>query len=272
MDYNKKSLVDKIAAKGVLTPYEAIYIQYLSKQYIDQQVPDIKTSGNIYEVIDNVPEMITENQLDQLLTFNTRQDGQLYDAYRWAAVLLSHLDANLGEIGYKGIALLNEIRYARNKNISRMLLDKDNLQADHDIFKFSVFSQVYQKNMTFSEIVESFGSTFRFLIMATDDILTLNYFLNSMRPAEDLRCVKYLKMWLAMEKPNQDGEAASRRNLPHICLEENLNFVIENNHPDYVAFVKNKLRSFGISPLENFQESSFRYVKETFANIAIQVK
>lgn len=267
MDNDRKSLISKIAAKGVVTPYESIYAQYLNRKYMDQQIPDIQTFENPYWAAENVPQILSEYQLKHIVTFSFQQDGKLYDAYRWAANNLSHFDSNIGDIGYKGTALLNEIRYMRNENVLRFVLKEEGQPIGGNLFEFSAFSQVHQKRMSFTEVLESFVTTFKFMIMSIDNILTLNYFLNGMFTLADLRCLQQLRMWLAKEKQIPEEETTSPLDIAHICFEQILTPIIESNHPDFTDFVEGNLRSFDAIPLTSFQEGSLQYVKETIEEI-----
>ena len=82
---DKKLLIEKISNFGVLTPYEAILLQHLSHQHADNQIPDLKTWVNPYLAVENIPPLISEDQLKRILTFRLNMQGKQYDCYKWAA-------------------------------------------------------------------------------------------------------------------------------------------------------------------------------------------
>jgi len=114
MDNFKKSLLEKIAGREVLTSFEAIHLQHLNHRYVLEQTPDMETWPNMYIAADNVPEILDEYTLKRILSFKTRYEGQQYDAYKWAAGYMTNMDRNIGDIGYKGLALMNKLRYIRS--------------------------------------------------------------------------------------------------------------------------------------------------------------
>lgn len=272
MDNNKQSILSKIAEKGVISPFEAIHLQYLNRQHQLHQIPDVNTWPNPYVAVENVSEIISSYQLKNILSFKNQQDGALYDAYRWAAGYMTHLDANIGDVGYKGIAILNELRYIRDENVLRIITDEEaKRNITGTLFDFSAYSRVHQKRMTFNEVLGEFAFVFRCLVMSIDTILTLNYFLNNIAEKEDLKCLQYLEMWLAQEKASltEDENAIDPLfNCTHICLEKTFYFLLNKNHIDFVEFMKTMLGKYGENVPGNFQENSLQYVKETVEELA----
>src|SRR5258708_117391 len=117
MAYDKQSIIAKIAGRGVITPYEAIYLQYLNKLHIKEQIPDVEKWENPYIAVEQVSEIYKQHDLDRILTFQTTEEGSLYDTYRWAANSMVKFDANIEGCGYKALALVNELKYFRSEYV-----------------------------------------------------------------------------------------------------------------------------------------------------------
>src|ERR1035437_7253650 len=122
MDNNTKSLLDRMAGSEAITPFEAIHLQHLGYKQTHSQTPDVETYPNPYIAAEDVPETINQYTLKRILSFKTIYENQQYDAYRWAASELINLDS-IGDIGYKGIAVMNDLRYLRNDFVNNFILD-----------------------------------------------------------------------------------------------------------------------------------------------------
>jgi hypothetical protein len=273
MDNNKKSLLEKIAGRESITPFEAIHLQYLNNKQTRSQTPDVETYPNPYIAAENVPEVINPYTLKRILSFKTIYENQQYDAYRWAASELVNLDRGMGDIGYKGLALMNELRYLRSDLVKNIVLDSREVKdIKNTLFEHSGYSQVHQKQMTFSEILSSFGYNMRFFIMSIDDILTLSHYLYGIVETEDLRCLEHLNMWLAEDKSIPEEEADSLSSVARLSFRELFDTIVTQNHPDFVEYMKQKLASFQMELAINFQDSSLEYVKEVVGKIMTENK
>lgn len=275
MDNNyKKSLILKIANKGVITPYEAIHLQHLNNQYRKKQIANLQPSENIYEDYENIEPLIPGYLLDHILSFTQKQDCDLYNAYNWVANDITNLEKAIGEIGYKGIALLNEIKYARDEWCIRAIEDIDlKRPAREKIMEYEVYSRVNQKRITFTEILESLGITLSTLMISIDIILTNNYYLQNLFELEDLNCLKYLKMWLKEENYEGMTTEDKEEELPPFylikgCFENgDMYFIFDENHPKNIGLMRNRIDSFGLNLPSDFEQNSLNYVKETVKKI-----
>lgn len=274
MDNNKKSLVSKIVGKGVITPYEAIHLQHLNEEHRKQQIENLQLSENIYEDYENLQPLVPDYLLKQLLAFTQKQDADLYDSYRWAGNDLMSLEHAIGEIGYRGLSLLNEFRYARAEWCTDRIVDIDlKRPLGVGLMEFKVYSRVCQKRITSADILGLLGTTLAILMQSIDIILTDNYYLKNLYEPEDLNCIRYLKMWI--KEDDYEGLTFEEKmdqqmpmNLIKACFEHgDLNFIVENNHPKIIGLMKNKLDSFGISLSSSFEQNSLDYVKETVKNV-----
>lgn len=260
MAQDRQTLIAKIAHKGVITPYEAIYLQYLNKQHLKEQEPDIEKWENPYVAADKISQLYTDYDLSMFLTFDTLEDISLYDGYRWAANTMTRLDRTIGELGYKAVALLNELRYFQSEyaiSISQKI--EENVTIEGTLFEFSTYSRVYQQQMTFTRIFESFIDTMNFLVISIDNILTLNYYLQTMADQEDFSSLKFLQMLLTEEEvADEDKEI----NFAKLCYGQVVTTSLENNHKQFVSFMRTQLSAISSERLEeSFEEKSLEYVK-----------
>lgn len=275
MDTIRKSLMDKISQKGVITPYEAIHLQCLDWQHKRAQTPNVQVEPNPYIAVENIASLIQPYQLKELLTFQNARDGDVYDGYRWAATEMIHLDSGIGDIAYKGVALLSELRYMRDECVTRLFLNmRDGKPTTSTLFDFSAYSQVNQKQMTFREVFEAFFEEFRHFFILIDNILTLNYYLNEMAALEEFRFPTYVKMWLAQNGdefvvPINEGkeEEGLSFNVTRLCCNVARDIIISNNHPDYVELMSNKLSEYSLTLPKGFAENSLMYVEGIVSEI-----
>ncbi|NMB82752.1 MAG: hypothetical protein GYA14_13140, partial [Ignavibacteria bacterium] len=157
MDDNyRKSLVSKITDKGVITPFEAIHLQHLNNQHRRKQIENLEISENIFEDYEKIEPLVPDYVLDRALSFSQKYDRDLYSAYRLIAIDLTNLEIASGEIGYKGLALLGEIRYAKSEWCLQGLRNYDlGGPTMEKLMEYKTYSRVNQKQVTFTEILES---------------------------------------------------------------------------------------------------------------------
>lgn len=271
----RKSLVSKIVSKGIITPFEAIHLQHLNNQHRRQQMANLELSENIYEDYEKLESLVPDYLLDRALSFTQKHDCDLYNAYRLTAIDLTNLEIASGEIGYKGLALLSEVRYARDewclKGIENIDLGGPTIEK---LMEYRTYSRVNQKRMTFTEILESLGITISILMVAIDVVLTDNYYLESLFDPDELNCIKYLKIWLKgenydeMTDEEKEDESSPLDNIISDCFKgESMYFIFDKNHPKMVGLMKNKISSCGLYLPSNFEQKSLDYVKETVKNI-----
>lgn len=263
---NYKSLISEIAHKGIISPYEAIHLQYLNHQYVDAQVYDIKQQ-NPYLAVEQAPEIVSIYQLKELTSFQSELEGIEYDQYQWAANLQFYYDNTVGDIGYKGIALMNELRFSKEEyfKVARFYGDTHATYIK-TLCEFMIYSHVHQKIMSFSNIIDSFAFTFRLLIIIIDNILTLNYYLNELVDISKLHCLKYLTMLLKDEEPIPDDEGFIPVifNPARVSYDIMLETILNQNHAHFVELIHAKTIP-GKSD-ECFEERSLQYVKKVLKN------
>lgn len=267
MSYDKQSLISKIAGKGVITPYEAIHLQYLNKLYIKKKILEIKSYDNTYVTVEKIAGLFSKPDLNRILTFQTIEEISQYDAYRWAANFMTNLDSGTGELGYKAIALLNEFRYLQSEYTLKISRDlRDGKEVEGDIFDFSGYSQVHQQTMTVRQVLSSFSEALNILITSIDTILTLNYYLRSMVEKEEYTCLKFLSIILAEKKVEDEDERGT--NVAHLFYQQVATPLIENNHTKFVQFMQWKMNILGVRLNETFYEGSLEYVKTALNEIS----
>lgn len=270
---DNKSLIEKIASKRVLKPYEAILIQHLNHKNQIERASQIKKRINPYLSENYFPPLISEEQLKDLLIFRSELEGQAYDNYKWAANLLSNYDDGCVEFGYKGIALINELRHFRSESIINLLVkSRNNEPVVGSLYDYVEYSYVNQKRITYSELLGSFFSTFHFLIMVINDILTLNYYLDGLFEISDLRCLQFLKMWftepeLSPEEKEEEEFFKSEMDENHSCYDKIFSLIFDQNHPEFITLMKQELETGHFSLAINFEENSINYVKNTIKSL-----
>jgi len=270
---DNKSLITKIASKRVLSPYEAILIQHLNSKNQIERVSANKTWFNPYLVEQYFPPLISDEEIKQMVSFKSDIEGRSYDSYKWAANLLCHLDEGCVEFGYKGIALINELRHFKSESIINLLLkSRNNEPVKGTLFDFVGYSYVSQKRVSYLEVFESFFYTFRFLIMVIDNILTLNYYLDGLVDISDLKCLQYLKMWfaeqeLSPEEKQEEEFFKSKMDKNHSCYDKIFSLIISQNHPDFIALIERALEPEDTKLSQNFEENSINYVKNTIKSL-----
>lgn len=270
---DNKSLIDKIAGKRILSPMETIRIQRLNWKDQIERVLSNKTKINPYLVEEHFPPLITDGQLKEMVTFHSEIEGQAYDGYKWAANLLSNFDDGCIEFGYKGLALINELRHFKSENIVNVLVkSRNNEEIKGTLYDFVGYSYVNQKRLSYSELLESLFSVFNFLVMVTNDILTLNYYLGGLFELPDLRCLKSLEMLFTTEELSEEEKEEqelfkSKIDESHYCYDKVFSLIIDRNHLDFIALMKRELELEGLEIDRNFEENSLNYVKTTIRNL-----
>lgn len=260
---SQQSLMSKIVGKDIFTPYEAILIQYLNTKYKGQQMPDILNNTNLYTSTENIKNLYSPQDLKQLLSFNTLQDAQEYDAYKWAADLLVRYEEGSEETTYKAIALFNELRYFRDESYIRILVNKDQTIPEL-VEKFTAFSKVHKKYMSFKEIMESLVFTIKMLIITVDNVLVLNHFLNGMIEINDLQCANNLKKVFSNISNNSvsEKEPFDNLNISPDNYQQMINIIINENHPKFIEYARYNLALFNWKLSVNFEKESMDYVKK----------
>ncbi len=274
MRTNGVSLLSKIAAKGVITPYEAIIIQYLNNYHINKQIVDTASGKNPYLAAEKIPGIVSAEQINSIVAFNNNMLGKRYEAYEWAANYMMQLEMMSSDEGYKGLALLNDLRHMRSQFIIDFLIKRKYDESAPGIFLDSIgYSYVNQKRMTYLSVVETFALELRHLIMTIDNVLTLNHFLEELVEIPEIRCLKYLKGWFAEKKHNQeDDEPTFETKLLRSSFAESFSTIINQNHPQFTEFMKEKLSSFGSSLPKHFEEESKQYIQEIISGLNLPTK
>jgi hypothetical protein len=261
MTDNRQSIIAKVVGKQIVTPYEAIYLQYLNILHIREQTSYIEYWENPYIATEKVSGIYSQYDLNRILSFQTIEEASLYDAYRWAANMMVKVDTNNRELGYKGLALLNELEYFQREYIAYVVKSMHrNIAIEQNLPEFISYSHVHQQNMTFIQILESFTETFNFFLINIDNTLTLNYYLNTMASPVNFYSSELLKVLLNKKKPATEEE--SEINMPQLCYSQIINICLRNNHEKFVEFMRRQLSlSFNKQLGEDFLESSLLYVR-----------
>ncbi|GEM_PF-871145 len=276
MDNNRASLIKRVLSKeSVLTSFEVIHLEYLNRKGILKQLLDIENQSNPYEAVRNIETIISPFYMDWIKTQATKADPEFSIILNSVYRRLWDLDDNIGIFGYKGIALLTQLTSIRHEHFVNFVLNDDSEKTKKEIteklkditsppiFSFSTYSFVHQKEVTFTEVLHTLTLTFKTLIQITDNILTLNYYLDRLIELEDLDCLRFLKMWLNDGTGNlseDDEKPFFNAALIH-CNKKDILFILSENHKSYVDYLKNTFKNIPAS----FEENSLQYVKETIA-------
>ena len=260
---SKQSLISKIAEKQVLTPLELVAIQYVERRHLGESCPNVKEGENPYLVVENIPPLIAPQELRKLLHIGEPRKQRAYGYYQWLGNLLINLDNASTEAGNKGIALLNEMRYCRSELAAHFLLHEDeNTEMDISLNTFTIYSRIHNKQMSYFELLESFGRTFWDLIVIVDNVLTSNLDLEEMVDVDELKCLQHLQTWFTGEsQPNEEENWSMQRSAAQICYDNIFLTIIDQNHPDFVELLKTKVELAGYSLFSNFKEDSMIYTK-----------
>jgi hypothetical protein len=88
---------------------------------------------------------------------------------------------------------------------------------------------------------------------------------------EELDCLRYLKMWLRQENPEEDLDEEEPMtpffNITQACCKDTLDIILDEHHQKFTEMMRAKIDSFGIGLSTDFEERSLEYVKETIKNI-----
>ena len=255
---NNQSLISKITSKKIL-------IQYLDRKHLSESRPNIKEWPNPYLAVENIPSLLTSQQLNEILMIRDPKKRNAYTCYQEAFNLLIELDDKSAEEGNKGLALLNELRYCQSDLAIHLLVDEEE-NIEVDIGKFTIYSYIHNKKMTRFDLIESFGHTFRDFIIITDNILTLNFYLEEMVDVDELKCLKYLSQWFGGGGESIEG-LLKQLNITQICYDNIFSAIVDQNHPEFVELFRMKANKKGYQLFHNFKEDSMSYVKNTIAEI-----
>ncbi|MFA6005325.1 MAG: hypothetical protein WC775_02460 [Patescibacteria group bacterium] len=260
----QQSLISKVAEKGIFTPYEAVLLQYLNIKQLKEQTSDALRASNPYIAADSVRSLYNQQDLKQILSFNTLQDAHTYDAYKWAADLLNKYDRDSELAVLRGASLWNELRYFRDEKLIETLTEKSSFSSE-SLSKFMTFSKVYMKPVTYKQILRAFASALHSLIAIADNVLTLNFFLNGMVDLPDLLCLTNLKSIFAdSEKTGDENEQTlSPFSMDYIDKKSLFITTINNNHPLFTEFVHNNLIMLDWKTTPSFEGDSLTYVKRS---------
>lgn len=269
MRANDVSLISKIATKGLITPHEAIIIQYLNNYHINQQRMDNVKDKNPYIAAEKITGIVSSEQIESIVTFDNNWLGKQYEAYQWAANYMLQLDMTSGDIGFKGLAILNDLRHMRSTFIIDFLVKKKYDESTQAVFlDFIGYSYVNQKHMRYLAVVESFAVELRHLIITIDNVLTLNYYLEELIEIPEIRSLKYLNQWFVEKECEQeDEEPTFETKLLCSSFNESFSIIINQNHPQFVEFIGQKISSFGSSFPKHFEEESKHYVQEIISGL-----
>jgi len=270
---SKQSLISKIAEKQVLTPLELVTLQYVDRRHLGESCQDVREGENPYLVVENIPPLIAPQELKKLLYIGEPRKQRAYEYYQWLSNLLINLDNASAEVGNRGIALLNELRYCQSERAVQLLLQEEELEIDTSLEKFTIFSHIHNKQMTYLDLIESFGRTFRDLIIITDNVLTANLDLEEMVDLEELKCLQYLQTWFTGEcQPNEEEDLSTQPSAAQICYDNIFSTIIDQNHPDFVELLQTKVELAGYKLFSNFKEGSMIYVRNTITAKVENVK
>lgn len=260
---SKQPLLSKIASKQALTPLEIVKIQYLDRKHLGESHPNTAEWPNPYQAVENISLLMTPKELKKLLYISEPRKQRAYEYYQWLGNLFINLDNASVEVGNRGLALLNELRYCQSERAVQLLLREEESEIDMSLEKFTIHSHIHSKQMPYLDLIESFGRTFRDLIIITDNVLTANLDLEEMVDVDELKCLQHLHQWFEREnKPTEEGES-TEFNAAQICFDNIFQTIIDQNHPEFVELLQIKVELAGCKLFPNFKEDSLIYVKGT---------
>lgn len=267
-----KTLIQKVASKSVLTPFEAIKIQRLNGKHKRQKAEkQIGSMENPYVDLDKVNGILSKYDIDRILLFHRSHEKNEYDSYRWAANELIDLDLLAESEGYKGLSLLLELSNIRSECIGVMMIKQRQKEPiTGTLSDYIGYSHIHHKAMTFLQVYESFALSFHTFAQFIDNILTLNYYLNELYSLEELKCLKVLKMWFS-NRPKTPQEIEEERMFPryekgHACYNPLFYLIFERNHPKFVDYIRQN------TPAQlptDFRINSLEYIKEVIDKLGL---
>lgn len=267
-----KTLIQKIASKSVLTPFEAIKIQRLNGKYKRKEAAkQIALMDNPYVDVERVSGILSQSQIDRIVSFHTRYEKDEYDSYRWAANELIDLEVLCECEAYRGLSLLLELNNIRSESLGNMLImQREGKPITGSLFEYIGHSHIHQKAMTFLEVYESFVTSFHAFAQLIDNILTLNYYLNELYSVDELKCLQILKMWFS-NRPKTPKEIEAEKLYPeieegHACYNILFYLIFDRNHPKFVDYIK---QNTSLRPSPNFHEGSLEYVKSVIKKLGL---
>lgn len=260
MYINRTSIIQKVLAKdSVITAFEAIYLKYLARKGILNDLMDVERASNPYLVARETRGPISSFMLDFIVRKVSEDDPDSYRKYNFAYTYIVNQDSNSEKLGYRGIALINQLRLMKLEYSQSMVV-----RSGISLENFESYSYLDQKQSSFIEILATLGETFKYFLMDIDNILTLNYYLNQIIKLEDLSCIQLLKMWLSQPLDADDREEFSRLNGAYLCCtKDNIECVLNDNHHNFAESLKRSISDLPVS----FEEQSLEYVKQQVERI-----
>lgn len=258
MYLDRVSLIQKVLAKGVtLTPFEAIHLKYLSRKGILDDIPKALKSTDPYKAIEDTGSSISPYMVEFITQKAAEESHEEYFNLNYAYEYLIDQDSNSSKQGFLGLMLMTQLRLIKAEFQTAPIK-----KVQKSLLHFSSYSYYHLEEKTFTETLETLGSTFKLLIQDIDNILTTNYYLNQLVELSDLNCLHILKMWLS--KPEGSEKDFEFMNGAYLCCGSKIiSEILDYNHGSYVSSLERKV---GHLPFD-FEESSLKYVKDVIRGI-----
>lgn len=260
MYFKAQSLLAKVTAKGVITPFEAINLQYLCKQ---QMLNEARNKSNINNEYFEIMDMKSPLS-DLTLILQTSGHVGLHNLYAWLYDLLFDFDLTSSDFGHKGLAFIYELNRIYEQYTSKFKTSKELQTASYkELQDQKIFSMICQQDKTYSDLTVEFIKTYRNLVSVIDNVLTLNYYLQELIELSDLDCLKHFTSWFVKDvDPPKNMFLITAFDLPKMFYKELLGVMLEDNHHNFIQYLRYKAFYKGAKLPEDFEKSSLAYVKE----------
>lgn len=252
---NQSSVIQKIISKKLeLTPAEAIHLKYLSRKGVLEELVSVELEANPYIATQKAEGPISPYKADFLVNLVAQNNPETFNSYNYAYEQILQQDSNSEKRGYEGLALLTQIRLMKYE-----YLELVNPNKPIDFPKFESYSFLHEKQVNYSLVLSNLYQVFKYFLQDIDIILTLNFYLGRLFQPEDLTCLDLLKKWLQKPANYLKEEGFIALHEAFLCCDsENINTVLNKNHPKYVESVTRMLRNLSA----DFLDSSLQYVND----------
>ncbi len=258
MNLKAQSLIAKVAAKGIITPFEALNIQYLCRK---QMLDDAHSKSNINNQYSEIMEM--QSQVSGLtLVFQTGDESWLYSLYYWTYSMLVYFDITSSDFGHKGLVFIYELNRVYEQYTSQFKTLKElQIASYQELQDQKFFSMICQQDKTYNDLTIEFVKNYHNLVNIIDNVLTLNYYLQELIEIPDLDCLKHFtRLFLKDVDSTKNMFQLTAFDLPYMCYEL-LGVMLEDNHHNFIEYMKHKVYEKGFNLRDDFEARSLTYVK-----------
>lgn len=259
MNLKAQSLLAKVTAKGVITPFEAVNIQYL---YRKQMLDEARNKSNITNEYFEIMKM--KSPLSELtLNLQTSEQSMTYDLYNWVYSSIFDFDLTSSDFGHEGLVFIYELNSAYMQYTSKFKTLKKLQSASYqELQNQKIFSMICQQDMTYHDLTVEFIKTYRNIVNVIDNVLTLNYYLKELIEISDLDCLKSFSSWFVKDTNSTENIfLITAFDLPYMCYKQLVGAMLEDNHHNFIEYMKYEIIYKFFKFPDDFEANSLTYVK-----------